>query len=91
MIRFAPPGQLRRGARAATIDTTGVRIADIEAVVSQSDTAARTVIVSLDEIAARSRNGADGDANVFLALPGGGAGTLKSIGAGWRRRPTPKP
>ena len=74
---------------AATIDTTGARIADIEAVVvSQSDTAAQTVIVNLDEIATQSRNGANGDANVFLALLGGGADTLDFTGSGWTRGPS---
>ncbi|MCA3562340.1 MAG: hypothetical protein IOC82_15050, partial [Aestuariivirga sp.] len=74
---------------AATIDTTGARIANLEAVaVPQSGTAAQTVIVNLDEIAAQSSNGAGGDANVFLALLGGGADTLDFMGNGWTRGPT---
>jgi Ca2+-binding RTX toxin-like protein len=71
---------------AATINTTGARLAGIEAVVvSRTDTAAQTVIVNLDEIAAESRTGQNGDANVFLALLGGGADTLDFTGAGWRQ------
>jgi Ca2+-binding RTX toxin-like protein len=68
---------------AATVNTEGARVTGIEAVVvASTDTAAQTAVVNLDEVAAESNNGA-GDANVFLALLGGGTDTLDFTGTGW--------
>ena len=69
---------------AATVNTEGARVTGVEAVVvASTDTAAQTVIVNLDELAAESNNGAGADANVFLALLGGGSDTLDFTGTGW--------
>jgi len=69
---------------AATVNTEGARVTGVEAVVvASTDTAAQTVIVNLDEVAAESTNGTGADANVFLALLGGGSDTLDFTGTGW--------
>ncbi|MFO1088176.1 MAG: calcium-binding protein [Hyphomicrobiales bacterium] len=71
---------------ASRIDTTGARVTGIEAVVvSDDDAASQTVIVNLTEIARESNNGAGRDANVFLALLGGGTDTLDLVDSGWTK------